>query len=136
MTLEEQLVRDEGMRLKPYKDSVGKLTIGVGRNLDDVGICREEAEMLLQHDIVSHTFDLNTALPWISGLDEIRRGVLINMCFNMGIHALLGFKHTLSLIQQGDYAGASKEMLNSHWAEQVGARAQRLAKQLEEGIWV
>lgn len=45
--LKEELIRDEGLRLKPYRDTVGKLTIGVGRNLDDVGITKDEAMHLL-----------------------------------------------------------------------------------------
>lgn len=136
MNLVEQLTRDEGLRLKPYRDSVGKLTIGIGRNLDDEGISEEEADFLLRNDLSTHDSALIRALPWITNLDEARAGVLRNMCFNMGIHGLLGFRQTLALIQQGDYAGAAREMLNSHWAEQVGARAQRLAKQLEENVWV
>jgi len=136
MTLQEQLTRDESLRLKPYRDSVGKLSIGVGRNLDDEGITREEAEFMLNNDIASHDAALFAALPWVKDLDDARQGVLRNMCFNMGIHGLLGFRQTLALIQQGKYAEAAEEMLNSKWATQVGARAQRLAKQLEEGVWV
>jgi len=136
MTLEEQLIRDEGLRLKPYRDSVGKLTIGVGRNLDDEGITKEEAFFLENTDISRHDAALYAALPWVKDLDDARQGVLRNMSFNIGVPGLLGFRQTLALIQQGKYAEAATEMLNSKWASQVGARAQRLAKQLEEGVWV
>lgn len=131
----DQLRRDEGLRLHPYKDSVGKLTIGYGRNLDDVGISQPEADVLLRNDIVNATFKLSEALPWTEGLDDVRKGVLINMVFNMGLASVLEFKRTLGLIQSGDYAGAAAAMLDSKWAEQVGPRAQRLAIQIESGSW-
>jgi lysozyme len=102
MTLLDQLKRDEGLRLTPYKDSVGKTTIGYGRNLDDVGISQYEAEILLQHDLIHASQVLRDNLPWTEGLDEVRRAVLVNMSFNMGIHGLMGFKNTLGLIQAGN----------------------------------
>lgn len=135
MTILDQLKRDEGLRLTPYKDSVGKVTIGYGRNLDDAGISQYEADLLLQHDITNASQDLRGALPWTEGLDEARRGVLLNMAFNMGIHRLLGFKITLAMVQSGDYDKAADEMLDSKWAEQVGARAHRLAVQMRSGEW-
>ena len=131
--LSEQLRRDEGFRSHPYRDSVGKVTIGYGRNLDDVGISESEAETLLANDISVATGLLESTFPWTSGLDDARKGVLVNMVFNMGIHALAQFRGTLAKIQAGDYSGASQAMLQSKWAEQVGSRAQRLAVQMESG---
>lgn len=130
------LIRDEGERLKPYRCTAGKLTIGVGRNLDDVGITREESRYLLAGDIKRFQDDLFRALPWARALDEARRGVLLNMAFNLGMAGLLGFKNTLELIRTGQYAEAAKAMLASKWAKQVGARADRLARQMETGAWV
>jgi lysozyme len=135
MTIIEQLKRDEGCRLRPYRDSVGKLTIGIGRNLDDVGISQDEADMLLHNDLGKVFTQLSEQIPWIADLDEARQGVLENMCFNMGIHGLMGFKNTLALIQAGEYDKAADAMLESHWAEQVGPRAQRLALQMRRGEW-
>ena len=133
MTLKEQLLRDEGFSSKPYRDTAGKLTIGIGRNLDDVGISKEEALYLLDNDISKATSALLQALPWVKDLDEARRNVLINMTFNMGIGKLLDFKYTLSLIKSGDYELASKNMQLSKWAMQVGSRAIRLAAIMEHG---
>lgn len=135
MNLRDQLIRDEAKKLKPYRDSVGKLTIGVGRNLDDVGISDEEAEILLANDIARATSLLAEKLPWTVNLDEVRRAVLLNMTFNLGIFGLLAFKRTLELVQFGDYAGASLAMLQSLWAKQVGVRATRLAEQMKTGEW-
>jgi lysozyme len=135
MTILEQLKRDEGLQLTPYKDSVGKLTIGYGRNLDDVGISTEEASSLLLNDIERTTNDLSKHLPWIAGMDQARAGVLLNMAFNIGIYGLLGFKKFLALAEAMSYTDASEEMLNSKWAEQVGARAHRLSLQMRSGEW-
>ena len=135
MTLREQLLRDEGVRLRPYKDSVGKLTIGIGRNLDDVGISMSEAELMLSHDISRAWAALIVALSWSVRLDEARRGVLLNMAFNLGINGLLGFERMLTACEAGDYDRAAREMLESKWATQVGPRAHRLAQQMRSGEW-
>ena len=135
MDLIEQLKRDEGLKLKPYHCTVGKLTIGVGRNLDDNGISEDEAMLLLDNDIQSHTDELVGRLPWVLSLDEARLGVLLNMAFNLGVPRLLGFKKTLAFIEAGDYHAASVEMLNGNWARQVGKRAERLSVQMRTGEW-
>src|SRR5262245_15035589 len=135
MTLREQLMRDEGRVLHPYKDSVGKLTIGYGRNLDDVGISEQEAELMLDSDIQRTNIDLHAYLPWVFHLDKPRLGVLANMAFNMGIGGLLQFKKMLAAVQASDWERASAEMLDSKWAHQVGERATRLAAQMRDGVW-
>lgn len=135
MDIVEQLKRDEAVRLKPYRDSVGKLTIGTGRNLDDVGISADENDLMLRNDIERSRRDLFQHLPWVVQLDDARRGVLLNMTFNMGIGGVCAFKNTLALIQAGKYAEAADAMLQSKWAEQVGLRAHRLALQMEKGQW-
>lgn len=131
--LKDQLIAHEGLRLKPYADTVGKLTIGVGRNLDDAGISTHEAMILLEHDIEAVEHDLDQRLPWWRGLTEARQLVLADMCFNLGIARLQGFRNTLAAIQAGDYESAADGMLASKWAEQVGKRAHRLAKMMRDG---
>ena len=131
--LKEELIRDEGLRLKPYRDTVGKLTIGVGRNLDDVGITKDEAMHLLECDIRRVKADLDLALSWWRGLDDVRQRALVNMAFNLGITRLMGFKNTLAAIRAGNYVDAAKGMLDSKWATQVGERATRLAAMMVEG---
>lgn len=129
-----QIRRHEGMSTFPYRDTVGKLTIGVGRNLDDVGITREEAEFLLMNDVANVEKRLKNSIPWIEQLDPDRQGVLINMGFNLGVQGLMKFKRTLAAIKSGDYQNASKYMLQSKWAGQVGERAQELSEQMRTGI--
>ncbi len=128
-----ELKRDEGVRLKPYRDTVDKLTIGTGRNLDDVGISDAENDYLLINDIHRVERDLDQYLPWWRGLDDVRQRVLANMCFNLGIGKLLGFKQTLQLIQSDQYEAAARAMLTSKWASQVKQRAVRLANMMRIG---
>lgn len=123
----DDLTRDEGLRLKPYRDTVGKLTIGIGRNLDDVGITIDEAVVLLHGDIDRAVVDLDRALPWWRALDEPSARALANMAFNLGLPRLLGFRRMLAALERGDHASAAAEALNSQWADQVGSRAHRIA---------
>lgn len=135
MDITQQLIRDEGVRLKPYLDTVGKTTIGIGRNLTDIGISDREARFLLANDIQHVENALSQAFPWTDALDGIRRSALVNMSFNLGIGGLSGFKNMLSHLQAGEYDSAAEAMTDSKWAEQVGARAQRLALQIRTGQW-
>lgn len=128
----EQLELHEGIRLKPYKDTVGKLTIGIGRNLDDVGLSKAEAYYLAQNDIRRRINRLEK-FEWYRNLDEIRKKVIIDMAFNLGMGGLLSFKNMIKAIKLNDFPTAAAEMLNSKWANQVGIRAKRLSKMMETG---
>lgn len=137
MDIYEQLIRDEGLELKPYEDTVGKLTIGVGRNLTDVGISRDEAYHLLHNDVETVCLTLEEVLPWITQLSAPRYYALVNMAFNMGISRLLAKNpKMLQAVEAGSYGLAAQEMLDGPWKDQVGDRAHRLAQQMETGEWV
>ena len=131
--LRDQLVRHEGLRLKPYRDTVGKLTIGVGRNLDDVGIAQAEAFILMGTDVARVEAGLDARLPWWRGLDAVRRDVLVDMAFNMGVATLCGFASTLAAVREGRFAAAAEGMLRSAWAGQVKGRATTLAAMMRSG---
>ncbi len=132
--LSQMLMKEESVRLKPYRDTVGKLTIGVGRNLDDKGISMSEAMLMLANDVEGVQKELDAALPWWRSLDEVRQLVLADMCFNMGIAGLLTFKNTLAYIQSGNYEQAAKNMLLSKWHDQVGERADKLSQMMRTGV--
>ncbi len=132
--IKAQLVRHEGIRLKPYRCTAGKLTIGIGRNLDDCGISQKEAYAMLERDILDCEQRLIDEIPEIyNNLDEVRQSVLLNMCFNLGIKGLMGFKNTLSFIAAGDWERAANNMLASKWAKQVGRRAIELSELMRKG---
>ena len=131
----DQLKRDEGFRPKPYRDTVNKLTIGYGRNLDDVGISTAEAEQMLFNDMQVALNGVYKFIPWATKLDDARLGVLANMAFNMGIHNVLMFRQMLEALESGDYDKAADGMANSKWYKQVGPRAERLVVQMRSGVW-
>lgn len=129
------LKRDEGLRLKAYQDTVGVWTIGYGHAHVAPGTVWTEAqaEAALIDDVASHNAELAKALPWVAGLDPVRRRVLQNMAYNLGVQGLLGFRNTLEYVRQGDYGRAADGMLASKWAGQVKGRATRLAQQMRTG---
>ena len=117
----------EGLRLKPYKCTAGKLTIGYGRNLEDVGITKTEADMLFERDFaVAESEVIRLCKEY--GIDpnnliEQRFYVLTDMMFNLGYTHLSQFKKLLQALKNGLYEDAAREMMDSLWAKQVGNRA-------------
>ena len=126
-----RLCRHEGMMLKPYRCPTGRLTIGVGRNLEDTGLSKSEALFLLDNDLRRVELECARAFDWFDTLDDVRKRVLIEMAFNMGLTGLMTFRNMLKAIKQKDYVKASEEMLDSLWAKQVKTRAYRLAHIME-----
>lgn len=122
-----QIQRHEGLRLKPYHCTAGKLTIGYGRNLEDVGITAHEAEILLVGDLSRCEDACLHAFPWFADLSESRQDVILNMCFNLGLAGLKKFTKFLRAVELGNYDTAADEMLDSLWAKQVKSRALELA---------
>lgn len=139
--LEAELRRDEGVRYWPYKDSKGIRSTGVGHNLQAkplpanwaYPLSPSQVTQLLEQDIADTFANLDRNLPWWRSLDEVRQRVVANMCFNLGIGKLLGFKNTLAAMQRGSYAVAAAGMKASDWYEQVGERAVRLCRAMETG---
>ena len=129
--LVEQLKRHEGIRLKPYHCTSNKLTIGIGRNLDDVGISNDEAEYLLRNDIAD-CIDKAMSLAWFNDAPEAVQSAVVNLIFNMGFAKLCTFKLTLGHLERGEYELAGAELLNSRYAQQVGQRAVEIANQIAE----
>ena len=136
--LTAQLNRDEGRKPAAYQDHLGFWTIGVGRLIDSRkggGLRDYEMDYLLRNDINDRIDALTRALPWFQNLDDARKGVLLNMAFQMGTDGLLAFKNTLAEVRAGDYSTASEMMLQSKWATQTPERAMRLAVQMKTGVW-
>lgn len=129
--IERDLERDEGRRRKAYRDTVGKLTIGVGRNLDDKGLRDDEINLMLRNDIKEAESELDRTQPWWRDHPAAVQGVLLNLMFNLGATRLGKFITTLSLIKRRDYRGAANQLRRTLYARQVGQRAERLAKILE-----
>ena len=131
--LAKQLTIDEGRRALIYLDSVGKWTGGVGRNLVDRPFSDDEIDLMLKNDIATAEKELDRRLPWWREMTPARQNALANMCFNLGINRLLGFVQALTHMSAGQFDAAAREMLDSKWAKQVGARATRLAILMRTG---
>jgi len=139
------LIKDEGLELRPYFDCCGKffrdckcehqgkLTIGTGRNIEDVGISDQEAGFLLENDMSKVVSYCREAYPWFNGLDDSRQNVVASMVFNMGPMKFSEFKKMIAAVSAKDFSEASNQMLQSAWAGQVGERAVELADMMRVG---
>lgn len=137
--LTEQLKIDEGTRSCVYRDSLGFLTIGVGRLVDDrkpgAGLRPVEIDFMLANDIHERYRAISAALPCFKDLNEARQGALLNMSFQLGVDGLLAFKTTLSCIRRGEFDQAAFHMQDSKWARQTPVRAKKMAEQIKTGEW-
>ena len=133
--LAARIRKNEGLSHQPYRCSAGALTIGYGHNLDARGISKVVAELLLKQDLEIAEKQVKNNFAWWPKLDDARLGVLVEMCYNLGLSGLFGFKKMLAAVESGDYKRAAKEMLDSKWAFQVKGRAVELAKIMETGEW-
>lgn len=134
--LRSLLVRHEGLRLKPYRCTAGRITIGVGRNIEDVGITKDEAFYLLENDISRIEGALTHTYPWFQDLAEARQDVLISMVFQLGISRFFSFTKFLFYVEAKQYYRAAEEMRNSKWAEQTPTRVAELAVMMRTGLYM
>lgn len=137
--LKTLLKRHEGVRARAYPDSLGILTVGVGRNLEETDFSPDEIERMLNNDIVKAAKSARACLSVFDDLSDTRQMVLVDMAFNLGQTRLMKFAKFLNALQMGDYDEAADQMLASKWATQVGARAQTLAAMMRSNTlpdWV
>lgn len=147
---QQRLIFHEGLRLKPYRCTKGKWTIGVGRCLDtnpltevekrvvgDVwgGITKNAALFLLRNDLEKVEKQCSDLICW-GVLDDERRYALIDMAFQLGINGLRKFKKMLSALEKNDYITASNECMDSNYAKQTRNRAERISRLIKTGRWV
>ena len=152
----QELVKHEGLRLQVYQDTLGIDTIGIGRNLKDRGISKEEldeldiptidniyeygiteadAMVLAENDVQIVEEELLRAHPCVEDLDAVRQLVLVDMAFNMGVPRLCKFKKMWNAVHEQKFDIASKEMLDSRWANQVKSRSVKLANAMHNGAF-
>ena len=150
----EELIKHEGLKLQVYQDTLGIDTIGIGRNLKDRGITKQEldeldipnidhvyeygiteadAVYLATNDVQIVEEELVRAHPCVDRLDSVRQLIVMDMAFNMGVPRLCKFKKMWNAIHDEDFPTAAKEMLDSRWANQVKGRATKLANAMHNG---
>jgi lysozyme len=132
-TLISILIDHEGLKKLPYVDTMEKTSIGIGRNLTDRGISREEAIYLCLNDVKESRSELSN-YQWYESLDDVRKDVLVELHFNIGLSKLLKFDNMIQSLILKKYADAATHMLDSAWRKQVGdRRALNMAKRLSTG---
>ena len=146
----ERLIKQEGLSLMPYKCPLGKLTIGVGRNLEDNpltyeekralgdymhGITKNGAMMLLRNDIVRCYFEAKKIFKSFSDLNEDRQYALVDMCFQLGSGGVRKFRNMRKAIDKNDFEGAYKACISSLYAKQTPKRAYKIAEAIRCGVW-
>jgi lysozyme len=130
-----EAARHPPRRFRMFLDSVGKWTIGWGRNLTDRGISDDEADFMLANDINEAEDDLGRMFDWFRTLDSVRQAAIVNIGTGIGLPRLLSFERALGAMATRDYERAALEFLDSKWARQVGRRAVELAEQVRTGEW-
>lgn len=154
--IKQRLLVHEGFRDKPYRCTANKLTIGIGRNIEDrpfteeelqlvgkdymtKGITKAQAFAILARDVMKFDSELRQNIPFYERLDDERQYALLDMAFNMGIgnqkKGLLSFRKMLSYIGTGFYKQAAVECLNSKYGRALPTRAGRIARTIETGVF-
>ena len=146
----DRLKKHEGMILMPYYCPAGKLTIGVGRNLEDNPLTEEErracgdymkgitpcqADMLLRNDIDRCKEELAKHFDFYKELDNERKYALLDMCFQLGIYGLKKFRNMIKYMKRNNFEMAAFECLHSKYAAQTPKRAKRIATLIKTGKW-
>jgi len=132
VSLEARIKLHEGRRLKPYQDTEGLWTVGYGRCMDRVLFSPDEVELMFQNDLRRARDGAETFFVY-SQLNQARRGVLIEMIFQMGVGGVGRFKKFLAAALREDWSDAAKEMLDSQWFRQTPDRAKELSEIFEVG---
>ena len=137
MGVQEYIKKNEGLSLKPYLCSSGKLTIGYGHNLEE-GISEPIAEAIFNEDLrvaINDVLDIfsNNKGEYQLVLSGNRYIALVDMMFNLGKSRFLTFKKMIQAIKEKDWDKAADELLDSKYANQVGQRAINNANFLRKG---
>lgn len=130
------LIKHEGLKLKAYLCPQEKLTIGVGRNIEDLGISKSEALILLVNDIERVQAEAKEHIVCYELLDDVRKSVVLSMLFNLGLPRFLKFKNFISHLNNGDFTSAAEELKTSLWYQQVGVRGEDLYEMMLSGQYI
>lgn len=133
LLLRSELKRDEGERLRLYKCSSGKFTIGIGRNVEDNGISKDESDLMFANDVDRVEKEARSIFGNWKSIEDARQRALVNMLFNLGMTRFMTFKRMIGAVIREDWDGAADEAINSTWSRQVGERANRIANMLRGG---
>jgi len=134
----EMLRKHESVETHAYECSANKITVGVGRNIDKdggIGLSNDEIDYLLANDIKRVNGELQRSFDWFNALDQVRKDAMIDLCFNIGLPRMKGFKKALAAMDGADYDTAATEFLDSRWAKQVGSRSVTITDMVRSGSY-
>ena len=130
----KMLRQHEGVRNTVYLDSLGIETIGVGRNLKEVGLSDDEIDYLLVNDVNRCKAEAKQ-FDWYEELDTVRREAILNLLFNLGRPRFMGFKKAIAALADHDYSLSADEFYDSRWRTQVGQRAEDICHMIRTGTY-
>lgn len=134
MDVKTLIEQHEGRRRKPYKCTAGKTSIGIGRNLDDVGLSDDEIDYLFANDLKRAHAEASK-YPWFAELSEVRQAAIVDMIFNLGPSRFAGFRNFIQAMSQKEYVWAAAELVASKWFLQVRRRASRIRLMILNDEW-
>ena len=129
----ELITEHEGIRSKPYLCPAGKITIGIGRNLEDVGLSKDEINYLFANDLKSARMTCRMLFRDFSSIPETRQAALLDMALNLGQPRLSKFRNMREAVDLRDWRTAAAEAKDSAWYRQVGRRGEKIVSILETG---
>lgn len=137
--VESLIASEEGRRQDAYRDTLGVWTIGIGHTGHEVveGLVWDDQQIdgAFFRDVATAHDGLVASLPWLDTLDPVRKAYLISMAFQLGVHGVLGFPHTLAALRDQRWNDAAGGVRDSLWHKQTFLRAERCARAFETGEW-
>ena len=126
----KDIKKHEGFEPKVYKCTEGYYTIGYGFAIKDLVLDEDIADLILMKKLHKLLQRILIAFPWFKDVDDTAKGVIVNMCYQLGLSGFSKFKKTIYLLETEQYEDASVEMLDSLWAKQTPNRAKELSETL------
>lgn len=145
--LKEMLIDEEGLRYEPYRCPAGKLTIGVGHNMDANPLpkgmqdeLRQNGKLslqsilqLLEKDIDYAELDARKLFDGFNDFSVNRKAAVVDLLFNMGLGTFRKFVTTIASIRHGNWDAAAAGLTNSKWFKQVGHRGPKIVALIKNG---
>ena len=138
--LKKELIEDEGCKYEIYLDHLGYKTFGIGHlckatdpeNDLEVGseVSRERVDECFINDIEKVIEDCIILYDDFYTLPDEAQLIVANMMFNLGRPRLTNFIRMRKAVNEGNFAEAKIQMLDSKWAKQVPNRAERLSERM------
>jgi len=134
--LKSMIKHHEGKRLKVYKDTVGKDTIGYGHLVKpgedfSKGITDQQADEMFDKDFEHHVKGARTT-PGYNLADQRRKQAMVDLAYNMGPNWHKTWPKFSAAAEKGDWKTAAKELQNSKWYNQVGNRGKTIVNMIAD----